>query len=89
MRRFSISTDEINSEQMVQSNGCNAIEFVNLSDAEVFINGCPIPAYASGMMGYPSMAYFGLEGEIMTGVFNVTFGTSTTKRIVINRKDYV
>ena len=89
MRKFSISTEEINGEQMVQSNGCNAIEFVNLSDAEVYINGCPIPAYAVGMMAYPSLAFYGLEGEAMTGVFNVTFGTSTTKRIVVNRKDYV
>ena len=89
MRNFSITTEEINGEQMVQSNGCNAIEFMNLSDAEVYINGAPIPAYASGMMAYPSLAFYGLEGERMTGVFNVTFGTSTTKRIVVTRKDYI
>lgn len=89
MRKFSINTEEVNEVKMIQSNGCNAIEFVNLSDAEITIDGMPIPAYAVGMMNYPSIAYYGLEGERMEGVFNVQFGSATTKRLVINRKYYV
>lgn len=88
MREFDIITKEVNTAGPVQSEGANAIIFTNLSDAEVTVDNVPIPAYSSGMMAYPTLVYYGLEGEKMEHSFAIKFGSATTKRILVTRKKY-
>lgn len=70
----------------ITPHGCNAVEFINLSSTNiVYIDGRPIPAYVAGMQQYPSICYYGLQGEAMTGQFAVS---GTTPELLIVRKFY-
>lgn len=89
MRKFNIETVNIASAQNVQSLGANAIIFTNLSNATIYVGGVPIPAFAVGMQEYPSLVYYGLEGESLQSSFNVTFGTSTVLNCAVTRKFYI
>lgn len=85
MKNFTILTERW-VKGPVTPKGCNAIEFVNLSTSNVlYIDGRPVPAYASGMQQYPSVCYYGLQGESMGGQFQVS---GTTPELLIVRKFY-
>jgi hypothetical protein len=90
MRKFKIDNGEnINTIEAVDPKGCNAITFINVGSDVAFVNNRPIPVYAAGMQEYPSITYCGLENEIMTGSFNVKFGTITGPNLLVVRKYYV
>lgn len=90
MRNFSIDTEEYNQNGPIPSDGCNAIIFWNLSDTEITIDNVPIPAYSSGMVNYPCLTYYGLEGEKMQDKFSLKFNAlATTKRVLVTRKTYL
>ncbi len=90
MRSFTISKAEtLNTPQAIQAKGANAIVFINNGDSVAFIGGRPIPVYATGMQEYPSICYYGLEGEIMQCTFELTFATGgTNNSVLVVRKTY-
>jgi hypothetical protein len=87
---FEVTNGEtINNSQQVQSKNCNAIVFINQGDEVVTVGSRKIPVYAAGMQEYPSISYYGLEGEVMKGTFDVTFpGGGANPALVIIRKIY-
>lgn len=87
-RKFNIQTTQYSQALEVQTDGCNAIIFTNLSDSTIYIDNVPVPPYAAGMQEYPKLCYYGLEGEIMMGTFNLKFGTSTAPLVAVTRKFY-
>lgn len=90
MRKFTLETITVNAAGPVESEACNAIIFTNLGDTEITVDNLPVPIYASGMQEYPSLTFYGLEGETMFNTFTVKFsGSPVTKRILVTRKKYI
>lgn len=86
MKQYTIETERW-VEGPILLKGANAIELVNLSTSNtVYIDGRPIPPYTTGMVQYPSICYYGLEGETMKGQLAVS---GTTPELLVVRKYYV
>jgi len=90
MRKFKLISEQQNQAQQVQCEGVNAIEIVNTGDEIVYFDNRPIPVYAAGMQEYPSISYYGLDGENMVGTLDLRFaGGGANPAAQIIKKIYV
>jgi len=90
MRSFTISKAEtLNKAQAIQPKDANAIVFINTGDSVAYIGGRPIPVFATGMQEYPSICYYGLEGEKIISTFELTFASGgANPTVLVVRKTY-